>query len=124
MVSIDRILVSARRTDEESIKNRKGKLNYYSSVYPPYKYLLQHLPINNLNANWRLSNLSKVKIVETKFESTSLIIAYGSDLFVSKLNPDDTFDLLNEDFNYLMLSIVCVVITVTTQGNLRSWSSS
>jgi hypothetical protein len=61
-----------------------------------------------------------VKIIETKFESTSLLVAYGKDVFVTKIQPDQTFDLLNEEFNYEMLGLACIVITVQ-EVYPRSW---
>lgn len=66
-----------------------------------------------LNANWRLSGLERVKVIETKFESTSLVVAYGRDIFVTKVQPDNTFDLLTDDFNFTLLGIMTVVITVS-----------
>lgn len=69
-------------------------------------------PLSTLNAKWRLSGLEQVKVLETKFESTSILVAFGKDVFVTKIQPDQTFDLLNEEFNYELLALACVVITV------------
>lgn len=114
IISIDRILVSARRGNEETIKKgKKGKLNYHSMVYPPYQYSLPINPVWTLNAKWRLSGIDKVKVIDTKFESTSLVVAYGKDLFVTKVQPDSTFDLLTDDFNFTLLGVVTVAITVS-----------
>ena len=94
------------------MKKPKGKLSYHSTVYPPYSYNLPLSPISVLNANWRLSGIEKVKVIDTKFESTSLVVAYGKDVFMTKIQPDNTFDLLNDDFNYRLLAIMSVAITV------------
>ena len=94
------------------MKKPKGKLSYHSTVYPPYSYNLPLSPISVLNANWRLSGIEKVKVIDTKFESTSLVVAYGKDVFMTKIHPDNTFDLLNDDFNYTLLAIMSVAITV------------
>ena len=49
VISIDRILVSARRTEEEVIKkNIKKTLTYHSMVYPPYQYTLPIRPMGTL----------------------------------------------------------------------------
>jgi hypothetical protein len=109
-------LVSARRNTIEGIEKsktaKKKTENYYSQVYPPYQYFLPISPLATLNAKWRLGSVDRVKIVDTKFESTSLLIAYGRDVFVTKVQPDLTFDLLNEEFNYELLALACLVITV------------
>lgn len=89
------------------------QISYYSSTYPPYQEFLPVSPVATLNAKWKLSGIEKVKVVETKFESTSLVVAYGKDVFVTKIQPDNTFDLLNDDFNYALLGVVAVVITVS-----------
>ena len=109
------MLISARRNTAEAIekgKTKKNQLSYYSSVYPPYQYFLPLSPVATLNAKWRLSGIEKIKIVETKFESTSLVVAYGKDVFVTKIQPDYTFDLLSEEFNYTLLGLACIGITV------------
>ncbi len=36
-------------------------------------------------------------------ESTSLVFAYGLDLFATRVAPSGTFDVLSEDFNKLQL---------------------
>lgn len=109
------MLISARRNTPEALEKAKSKksVSYHSRVYPPYNYYLPLNPVSTLNANWRLSGIRKVKIIDTKFESTSLLIAYGKDVFVTKIQPDQTFDLLNEEFNYTMLGLACIAITVT-----------
>lgn len=114
IVSFDRILVSARRNDEAALKKEKGrgKLSYHSMVYPAYSYSLPVGYTSILNANWKLSGIKRVLVVPTKFESTSLVVGLGKDLFVTRIQPDNTFDLLNDDFNYIMLGLVSVVITV------------
>lgn len=116
-MSFDRILISARRNDEVALKKEKGKgkLSYHSMVYPPYSYSLPLGYTNILNANWKLSGIKRVLIVPTKFESTSLVVGLGKDLFVTRIQPDNTFDLLNDDFNYILLGLVSVVITVSFQ---------
>lgn len=110
------MLISARRNTIEEIEKinaRTKKLpNYYSNVYPPYMYYLPLTPLANLNAHWRLSGIEKLKVIDTKFESTSLVVAYGKDVFVTRIQPDQTFDLLHEDFNSTLLVLACIAITV------------
>lgn len=109
------MLASARRNTPEALekaRNKKGGLSYHSQVYPPYQYFLPVSPLATLNAKWRLSHIDRVKVLETKFESTSLLVAFGKDVFVTKVQPDQTFDLLNEEFNFELLVLACIAITV------------
>lgn len=92
-------------------------------IYPPYQYYLPMFPVATLNAHWRLSGIDKIKVIDTKFESTSLLVAYGKDVFVTKIQPDLTFDLLNDEFNYTLLAVACVVLTVALLYP-RCWCSS
>jgi len=36
-------------------------------------------------------------------ESTSLVFAFGLDLFITRIAPSNTFDVLNENFNKVQL---------------------
>jgi ER membrane protein complex subunit 1 len=47
----------------------------------------------------------------TQLESTSLVLAYGLDLFVTRVAPSGSFDVLSEEFNKIQL-----VLTVLGLG--------
>jgi hypothetical protein len=64
--------------------------------------------------------VSKFKTIETNLESTSLVVAYGGDLFITKRTPSGGFDTLSDDFAYTQiiggligLSIALVVVRRT-----------
>lgn len=50
------------------------------------------------------------------FESESLVLAYGHDLYCTRLSPSRSFDLLGETFNriqlFIVLLILCVALTI------------
>jgi len=50
-----------------------------------------------------LTDLKEVKSFATRFESTTEILAFGFDIFCTKLSPENNFDLLQENFNYTLL---------------------
>ena len=60
-------------------------------------------------------------------ESTSLVFAFGLDLFATRLAPSGTFDVLSEDFNKLQLVLTvlglagAIIITgpMVTRKKLR-----
>lgn len=39
-------------------------------------------------------------------ESTSLMLAYGKDIFFTRLTPSGTFDILKDDFDHVLISAV------------------
>ena len=53
--------------------------------------------------------MDNIITIPSDLESTSLVFAYGHDLFFTKIQPDNTFDLLGEEFSYVLLIIsVCI----------------
>jgi hypothetical protein len=47
--------------------------------------------------------MQKIQTFPTRLESTTQVFAYGHDLFLGRVKPDGTFDLLDEEFNYTLL---------------------
>lgn len=73
---------------------------------------LQHETM--LNYNQTIANIRGIHTSPSGLESTCLVLVYGLDLFVTRVSPSKTFDLLKEDFDYLMISIVLVGLTTAT----------
>lgn len=40
------------------------------------------------------------------------LLAYGTDVFLFRWSPEQTFDMITEDFNYLFLLLVVIGITI------------
>ncbi|KJH51246.1 hypothetical protein DICVIV_02611 [Dictyocaulus viviparus] len=60
-------------------------------------------------------------------ESTSLMLAYGIDLFFTRLHPSGTFDILKDDFDHVLISVVlsgliagCIVSKKLARSNALS----
>lgn len=70
---------------------------------------LQHE--NIINYNQTVANIKAIYTAPSGLESTCLALVYGLDLFVTRVSPSKTFDLLKEDFDYAMISIVLVGLT-------------
>lgn len=62
----------------------------------------------------RVEGLRGIISVPAKLESTTLVFAYGADLFLTRLAPSKTYDSLTEDFSYalLLLTIVALVAAI------------
>jgi hypothetical protein len=45
-------------------------------------------------------------------ESTIFIFGYGVDNFMIRIAPDMPFDMVTEDFNYLVLVIIVIAVTL------------
>ncbi|XP_030373597.1 ER membrane protein complex subunit 1 isoform X2 [Scaptodrosophila lebanonensis] len=70
------------------------------------------LPTENfINYNQTIARLRNIYTAPSGLESTCLVVATGLDLFVTRVAPSKTFDLLKEDFDYILISIVLVALT-------------
>ena len=62
----------------------------------------------------KVEGLRGIVTVPAKLESTTLVFAYGTDLFFTRLAPSRTYDSLTEDFSYalLLITIGALVIAI------------
>lgn len=62
----------------------------------------------------KVEGLRGIVSAPAKLESTTLVFAYGVDLFFTPLAPSRTYDSLTEDFSYalLLLTIVALVTAI------------
>ncbi|WIA38584.1 hypothetical protein OEZ86_001895 [Tetradesmus obliquus] len=62
----------------------------------------------------RVLRLRAVSVSPTVLESTTLVLAYGEDLFFSRISPALHFDLLQSDFSYGLLVVALLVLAIGT----------
>ncbi|KAF9205015.1 hypothetical protein BGZ59_000726 [Podila verticillata] len=69
----------------------------------PRQFLSYHLEV---------AGIKKIVTAPTLLESTTVVVAFGQDVFVTRHAPSKTFDILNEDFSksQLLLTIVTLVV--------------
>ncbi|XP_050349636.1 ER membrane protein complex subunit 1 isoform X1 [Nymphalis io] len=67
-----------------------------------------------LNYNRTLSRVGALHAVPAGLESTSLVLVTGLDLFYTRVAPSKTFDLLKDDFDYYLITIVLAALIVAT----------
>ena len=58
----------------------------------------------------KVEGLRGIISVPAKLESTTLVFAYGVDLFFTRVAPSRTYDSLTEDFSYALLLITIVAL--------------
>ncbi|CAL0327297.1 unnamed protein product [Lupinus luteus] len=79
--------------------------------------LTDSLPIisqSYITHSLKVEGLRGIVTVPAKLESTSLVFAYGVDLFFTQIAPSRTYDSLTEDFSYalLLLTIVALIAAI------------
>lgn len=73
-----------------------------SHNYQVKKYFTKSLNCT-INRILKVANTQKIITAPALLESTSLILAFGLDMFLTRVAPSNTFDVLNENFNKLQL---------------------
>ncbi|KAJ3144379.1 hypothetical protein HDU89_008548 [Geranomyces variabilis] len=80
----------------------------------PYRPALDFNPKAVASYDLHVAGIQHVRAVPTKMESTSLVVAFGLDVFCGRRSPSKTFDLLSESFNYtaLLATIAACVVGI------------
>ncbi|KAK3111370.1 hypothetical protein LTR53_013472 [Teratosphaeriaceae sp. CCFEE 6253] len=82
--------------------------------------LVRYSPVLEFDPKWYLNHQREVvgiKDIVTSpalIESTSLIFAYGLDVFGTRLSPSFTFDILGKDFNKFQMLATVAALAVAT----------
>lgn len=117
ILEISRKFVDARRPMEMTPELRE-------EMIIPY---IPELPINNedfITYNQSILGVRAIKTSPSGLESTSLVFAYGIDLFYSRVTPSGAFDVLKDDFDYVLIFIVMVSLILATFLAKKIWRRS
>ncbi|KAJ7777155.1 hypothetical protein B0H16DRAFT_1879286 [Mycena metata] len=74
----------------------------------PYDVIMPDDPRRTISHTYEVTNTRQIITSPALLESTSLVFAYGLDLFLTRVAPSNTFDILNKSFNKVQLVLtVC-----------------
>ena len=104
--NINRDMVSSRRP----IKDGKGF--FANEKLPEYAYMLPYMPVEYLSYHLPLANINRIAFSPTDMESSIFALCTGTDLFLVRMAPDKTFDIISDDFNHVLLLVILVAGTV------------
>lgn len=79
------------------------ELQLKSDKFPVYDPMIPQYDVRFLTYDLPIVGLSSMRTFTTKLESTSQVFAYGHDLFLARIRPDNKYDMIDEDFNYSLL---------------------
>ncbi|KAJ3535734.1 hypothetical protein NMY22_g6355 [Coprinellus aureogranulatus] len=88
------------RRKATSQEMEEGLFQYDPVVYDDPKRVISH--------TYEVANVRQIVTAPALLESTSLVLAFGLDMFLSRVAPSNTFDVLSESFNKAQL-----VLTIT-----------
>ena len=103
----DRQMLEPRRPmGQVKDAEKEEGLRQYSEMIPMISYM-------SLSYTQVVEGVKYITSAPTDLESQTFIMAYGGpDIFFTRTSPSRGFDLLPEEFNRIMLSIVVVVLIV------------
>ncbi|KAI9435607.1 DUF1620-domain-containing protein [Lactarius indigo] len=96
--SFPRLFLNPRRTkDKPTAEEQEEWLVQYDPVLPDDAHRV-------LSHNYHVANIRHILTAPALLESTSLVFAYGLDLFGTRVAPSGPFDVLSETFNKVQLA--------------------
>lgn len=117
IIDIPWILVDPRRPMKMTeVEKEENLLPYMPEI--PLNYAF------SLNYYNYVYNVRGIATSSTGLESTSLVFAYGLDIYFTRVFPSKTFDLLREDFDYLFVSTLMFGLLTGTFLTKKLASSS
>lgn len=102
---LDRKLVDPRRPEKPTEEDKEEGLFPYHPVVPI-------IPNAHLSYNLTIARLSSITSAPAERESTSVVLAWGLDVFCATAAPAKTYDKLNDDFNFALLILTTTVLAV------------
>lgn len=82
--------------------------------------LMRYMPVLEFDPKWYLNHQREVYGIDTittspaVLESTSLVFAYGLDVFSTRISPSFSFDILGKDFNKFQMLATVAALAVAT----------
>ncbi|KAI9207145.1 uncharacterized protein BJ171DRAFT_421102, partial [Polychytrium aggregatum] len=80
----------------------------------PYRPQIDYNPKDVASYHIEVNGIEHIQASAAVLESTSLVVAFGLDVFFTRRHPSKMFDVLSEDFNYaaLILTIVALFVSI------------
>ncbi|KIJ24147.1 hypothetical protein M422DRAFT_56525 [Sphaerobolus stellatus SS14] len=102
--SIPRRLLDPRRPSHKpSAQEQEEWLIQYDPVIP-------YDPRRVVSHTYQVAGASHIVTSPALLESTSIIFVYGLDLFLTRVAPSNTFDILSESFNKVQLVLTIIAL--------------
>lgn len=107
LLEIPKIFLDPRRPINMLMEHREEGLIPYMPELP--------IPSESMiNYDQTLMAVRKITTSPAILESTSLVFAYGLDLFFTRVTPSKTFDILKDDFDHVLITGVLIFLVVAS----------
>ena len=112
VVAVDKRFLDPRRPTKPTREDREEGLVPYAEVLPIF-------PNSWVTTKHQVARLRGIKTAPAELESTVLCVAHGLDFFYTRLHPSRSYDMLDEEFSYLLLIVTLAALAggaIITQG--------
>ena len=112
VLALDKRFLDPRRPTKPTREDREEGLVPYAEVLPI-------APKAWVTTKHQVARLRGIVTAPASLESTVLCVAHGLDVFFTRLHPSRSYDMLDEEFSYLLLIVTLAALAVgalSTQG--------
>lgn len=112
ILSLPKMFLDPRRPEIISEQSREENLIPYAP----------ELPIRTewyINYNQSVSRVRGIHTAPSGLESTCLVVAYGLDIYQTRVYPSKQFDVLKDDYDYMLISSVLLALFFATMISKR-----
>ncbi|XP_073731284.1 ER membrane protein complex subunit 1 [Misgurnus anguillicaudatus] len=112
ILSLPKMFLDPRRPEMVSEQSREENLIPYAP----------EMPIRTewfINYNQTISRVRGIYTAPSGLESTCLVVAYGLDLYQTRVYPSKQFDVLKDDYDYVLISSVLFGLFFATMISKR-----
>ena len=105
VISLDKRFLDPRRpTKPTAADNEEGLI--------PYAEVLPIFPQSWITHREVVKRLRGIITAPADLESNIHVFAYGLDMFYARITPSASFDALDDDFNFALLSVTLIALVV------------
>ncbi|XP_023812247.1 ER membrane protein complex subunit 1 isoform X2 [Oryzias latipes] len=112
IVSLPKMFLDPRRPEMASEQSREENLI-------PYAPELMIRTEWFINYNQTISRVRGIYTAPSGLESTCLVVAYGLDIYQTRVYPSKQFDVLKDDYDYMLISSVLLALFFATMISKR-----
>ncbi|XP_071399333.1 ER membrane protein complex subunit 1 isoform X4 [Centroberyx affinis] len=112
ILSLPKMFLDPRRPEIVSEQSREENLIPYAP----------EMPIRTewfINYNQTVSRVRGIYTAPSGLESTCLVVAYGLDIYQTRVYPSKQFDVLKDDYDYMLISSVLFALFFATMISKR-----
>ncbi|XP_054250881.1 ER membrane protein complex subunit 1 isoform X1 [Indicator indicator] len=112
ILSLPKALLDPRRPEVPTEQSREENLIPYS---PDVQIHAERF----INYNQTISRMRGIYTAPSGLESTCLVVAYGLDIYQTRVYPSKQFDVLKDDYDYVLISSVLFGLVFATMITKR-----